>query len=172
MNSSSGETSRTSLAVAPASASRCTLKRTLWVVFTAAVLINYPWELAQTPLYVGMDDFRLVWWHCFVASLGDGLIVLLIFAVGWVAFRRRSWFVRPGVRGYLLMLVVGFVVSVAVEWAATGVAAQWRYAERMPHVLGVGLVPVAQMMVLPTLIFRVAAWWCNRAGAEKARRAL
>ena len=147
MNSSSGETSRASLAAAPATACPCALERTLCVVFTAAVFINYPWELAQTPLYVGMDDFSLVWWHCFVASLGDGLLVLLIFAVGWVAFRRRDWFVRPGARGYLLMLAFGLVVSVAVEWAATNVVAQWRYTGRMPRVLGVGIVPVAQMQI-------------------------
>jgi len=53
------------------------------VLFVVAVLANYLWELAQAPLYVGMESFRAVWWHCFVASLGDGLLVLGIFVTGW-----------------------------------------------------------------------------------------
>jgi hypothetical protein len=63
-----------------------------------ATVFNYAWELAQAPLYEGMEHLRTVWWHCFVASLGDGLLVLLIFAAGWTALHRRDWFVRPGVR--------------------------------------------------------------------------
>jgi hypothetical protein len=62
-----------------------------------AVLGNYPWELAQAPLYVGMESFRAVWWHCFVASLGDGLLVLGICAIGWLLLRRHTWFVHPGI---------------------------------------------------------------------------
>ena len=57
------------------------LGKTVAAIFVVAVLGNYPWELAQAPLYVGMESFRAVWWHCFVASLGDGLLVLGIFAI-------------------------------------------------------------------------------------------
>lgn len=60
------------------------LGQTLATIFVVAVLFNYPWELAQSPLYVGMESFSAVWWHCFVSSLGDGVLVLLIFAAGWV----------------------------------------------------------------------------------------
>jgi len=59
------------------------LGSTVAVLFIVAVLANYLWELAQAPLYVGMESFRVVWWHCFVASLGDGLLVLGIFVTGW-----------------------------------------------------------------------------------------
>ncbi len=60
--------------------------RTIWLfprLFLVAVLINYVWEIAQSPLYVGMENFNLVWWHCGLAALGDGLLVLLIYAAGW-----------------------------------------------------------------------------------------
>jgi len=46
---------------------------TVATIFVVVVLANYLWELAQAPLYVSMESFRAVWWHCFVASLGDGL---------------------------------------------------------------------------------------------------
>src|SRR6266699_1654343 len=40
------------------------LGETIAAIFVVAVLGNYPWELAQAPLYVGMESFRAVWWDC------------------------------------------------------------------------------------------------------------
>ncbi len=109
-------------------------------IFIIAVLCNYPWELAQAPLYVGMEDSRTALWHCFVASLGDGLMVLGIVASG----------------------------GVTVEWVAVRVLQRWAYTARMPRVPGldVGLVPVAQMLILPPLILRLVALWRGRTAAS------
>jgi hypothetical protein len=58
-------------------------------VFIVAVFLNYLWELAQAPLYVGMEYYNAgVFWHCFVASLGDGIMVLLIVGAGWIMLKR------------------------------------------------------------------------------------
>ncbi len=142
----------------------------LAAVFAVAVAINYPWELAQSPLYVqpGGAGVRLV--HCGVASLGDGVLVLLIVAAGRLVLRRRDWFLRPGIRGYLVMLVTGLLVSVGVEWAALHVLGWWAYAPRMPLVpgLAVGITPVAQMLLLPPLIARIVAAWYERTGAASS----
>lgn len=134
---------------------------TLATIFVVAVLFNYPWELAQSPLYVGMDNFSAIWWHCFVASLGDGLLVLLIFVTGWAALRRRDWFVHPGGRGYAVMLAAGLAIGVSVEWVAVHLVGRWVYTAQMPLVpgLGTGIVPITQMLVLPPPIFRVVAAW-------------
>jgi hypothetical protein len=91
------------------------LGKTGAVIFVVAVLGNYPWELAQAPLYVGMESFRTIWWHCFVASLGDGLLMLGIFATGWVILRRQTWFVHPGVPGYGVMVMTGLVIGAVLE---------------------------------------------------------
>jgi hypothetical protein len=121
------------------------------------VFFNYPWELAQSPFYVGMENVGRMWWHCFVASLGDGLLVLLIYAVGWIVRGRHDWFARPGVHGCVVILAVGLAIGVSVEWVAVHIAGRWAHAAQMPLMpgLGVGIVPVAQMLVLPPLIFRV-----------------
>src|SRR5262244_2861803 len=87
------------------------LSKTFAAIFVVAVLGNYPWELAQAPLYVGMASFRTMWRHCFVASLGDGLLILGIFATGWIALGRQTWFVHPGVQGYGVMLTTGLVIG-------------------------------------------------------------
>jgi hypothetical protein len=126
-----------------------------------AVLFNYPWELAQSPLYTGTGNFRPAWWHCFVASLGDGVLVLLIFATGWVIRGQSEWFVRPGWLDYGLMVTAGLLLSVSVEWGAVHIAGRWAYNGWMSLVpgLAIGVVPVVQMLVLPPLILRVAAVW-------------
>ena len=134
------------------------------IVYAVAVAVNYPWELAESPLYEGTGDSSRMWWHCFVASLGDGLLVLLILGAGFVAFGRARWFVAPGAGGYALMVAVGLAVAVAVEWIALHPLRRWSYTPRMPVVpgLGVGLLPVLQMLVLPPLVFRVAGCLSNR----------
>jgi hypothetical protein len=135
------------------------LWKTIATVFIVAVVVNYPWELAQAPLYEGMSDFSLALWHCFVASLGDGLLILPIFGAGWAALRRSDWFVNPGWSGYLVMFAVGLVIGVVVEWAAVHVMGRWAYAPRMPviPIFNIGLAPIAQMLALPPLIFRAVA---------------
>jgi hypothetical protein len=140
------------------------LGNTVAVIFVIAVLGNYPWELAQASLYVGMENFRIVWWHCFVASLGDGLLVLGIFAAGWFFLRQHTWFVHPGARGYGVMVMTGLMLGVAIEWIAVHLLGRWMYTASMPLVpgLAVGIVPVVQMLVLPPLIFRGAAAWHHR----------
>jgi len=125
--------------------------------FAVAVVVNYPWEMAQSLLYAGMPPLTTLWWHCLVASLGDGALVLTIFGVVSLAVRRRDWFVhlRPG--GYAAMLVVGFAIAVGVELLALRTG-RWSYTPSMPVLPWpqVGVVPVIQMLLLPPLIFCIA----------------
>jgi hypothetical protein len=144
------------------------LGKTVAAIFVVAVLGNYLWELAQAPLYVGMESVRAVWWHCFVASLGDGLLVLGIFAAGWLLLRQHGWFVHPGTRGYGVMITTGLVIGITVEWVAVHLLERWMYTAGMPRIpgLAVGLLPVLQMLMLPPLIFHLVARWQSR-GAQR-----
>ncbi len=127
------------------------------VVYALAVLLNYPWELAQTPLYEGMSDLRSALWHCLVAAFADGLLVLLIVFIVRAALR-RDLLRGPGAAGYAVMAVAGLLVGVAVEWWGLQVAGRWVYSPRMPLLpgLGVGFVPVMQMLLLPPVILKLA----------------
>lgn len=138
-------------------------------IFAMAVLINYVWEIAQSPLYVGMETFNLVWWHCGLAAVGDGFLLLPIYAAGWFVTRQRHWFVQPKMIGYAVMLLAGLVISVSIEWLAVFVSNRWEYTARMPLVpmVNVGLAPVAQMLALPPLIFRIIAAWPGRPDAAQ-----
>lgn len=130
------------------------LARGLLLIFVVAVAVNYAWELAQTPLYAGVD-FPGAAWHCFVASLGDGLLLLFIYAAVAVAMRSLDWYMHPGVEAYFAMAAVGLAVGVAVEWWGLHLARRWQYSELMPIIpgVGVGLAPILQMLLLPPAIF-------------------
>ena len=136
---------------------RTAFLRSAALVFAVAVVVNYVWELAETPLYAGMTRRGEMWRHCFVASLGDGVLVLIILATGWAVFERPRWFRSPGTTEYGLMFAAGAAIAVVVEWIALDVLERWSYANLMPRLpgLGVGLSPVAQMSLLPPLIFRI-----------------
>jgi hypothetical protein len=136
------------------------LPRTLTWIFIVAFVLNYVWELAQAPLYVGLERYSAaVFWHCFIASLGDGLLVLLIVVAGRITLHRWDWFQRPGGAGYVVMLTADLVLAVVVEWVAVYFLARWEYTDKMQTLPGlrIGLVPIAQMLILPPLTFRIAA---------------
>jgi hypothetical protein len=133
--------------------------RKLTTLFVVSVAVNYVWEIAQAPLYVGMENYSFALLrYCFVASLGDGVMLLMIVVAGWIILQRQNWFERPGVPGYLVMLITGLILGVLVEWFALHVLGRWQYTARMPLVpgLGIGIVPIAQMLILPPLVFRTA----------------
>jgi hypothetical protein len=143
----------------------------LWTfasIFIVAVALNYVWEIAQTPLFAGVDSWESVWWHCFVASLGDGVILWIIHVSGWIVFRRPDWFIDPGVSGYGVMLTSGLIIAIAIEWVAVHFLQRWEYGASMPVVPGVdvALVPILQMLILPPVIFYITAVWIKR---RKAR---
>jgi hypothetical protein len=105
-----------------------------------------------------------MWWHCLVASLGDGVFVWVIYVIGWAVFGRPDWFERPYWSQYALMLTTGAAIAIVVEWVAAHLAHRWAYSAKMPVVpgLNIGLVPILQMLVLPPVIFRLLASWGNR----------
>jgi hypothetical protein len=126
------------------------------VLFAVGVALHYPWELAQSQLYEGTKSTRGVFWHCFVASLGDGLLTLLI--VGFVAVFRQD-LPRAGPLTYGALSITGAATAIAVEWVGTRLLERWAYADAMPTVpsLEVGLPPLLQMALLTP-----AAVWLTR----------
>lgn len=131
----------------------------LSVIFVVAVALNLVWELGQAFLYVGMNYNLAMIVHCFWASLGDGLILWVIYLIGLLIFRNIRWFVHPSASRYAVMLIAGLIISIIVEWIGLDVLKRWAYTDSMPIVplLNIGLLPVLQMLLLPPVIFAVVA---------------
>ena len=127
-------------------------------IFLIAVAFNLVWEIAQSSLFAPMGGSFSGTWRCFVASLGDGVIVLALAVAGSLLFRRVDWFLHPGLAGYAFMAVLGVAVAVGIEIGALATG-RWSYSNHMPliPVLQVGLAPVLQMLVLPPLVFAATA---------------
>ena len=130
-----------------------------------AFLLNYPWEFLQVPLYLGMAEASH--WEaiktCTRATLGDALIMLVSYWIVAAVARTRWWVLSPSARQLIGFAAAGVVITVVIEHFAVRSDSQmwgWRYAPAMPIVplLGAGLTPVLQWIVLPPL----AAWFVKR----------
>ena len=132
--------------------------RRLATIFMVAVPVNYLWELGQSPLYLPPSKLTDMLWHCFVASLGDGVIIGLIYGACAVLFRDRAWYGHMSLSRWTVLLTVNLSVGILVEWIGLRLH-RWFYAATMPLVPGVevGLVPMLQMLLLPPLVF----WVCR-----------
>ena len=132
-------------------------------VLLFALLLNYPWEFIQAPLFEGMAErpHGAAVKACTQAALGDSVIMLMAYWGVAALGRGRAWIAAPGWRDVLLFSSIGVAITVVMEWLALngGWLNGWTYSSLMPIIpgLGVGLVPVLQWMVLPPLVAALVA---------------
>lgn len=126
-----------------------------------AFLLNLPWELAQVPLFAGWPviDHSQGIVLCAKATLGDVIIALVAFWTVALAGGRR-WIIAPGPGQITGFLIAAVSITIVLERFATTVLGRWTYADAMPIVplIGVGLSPLAQWVVIPLLI----VWFVRR----------
>jgi len=130
------------------------LAKTLLTVAGISFLFNIVWENLQALLYKGYSNF---WQHfsiCFNAALGDVAIILLLYLFLAVIHKSIFWVTKVSVVDVLLLIIAGAVIAIGIEkWALdTG---RWQYASAMAIIpyIEVGLLPVIQMMLLPSFSF-------------------
>ena len=132
-------------------------------VLLFALLLNYPWEFIQAPLFEGMAErpHGAAVKACTQAALGDSVIMLVAYWGVAALGRGRAWIAAPGWRDVLLFSSIGVAITVVIEWLALngGWLNGWTYSSLMPIIpgLGVGLVPVLQWIVLPPLVAALVA---------------
>ena len=125
-------------------------------------LLNFVWEMWQTPFFIGMSDTPH--WEavkvCTRAAAGDIVIMLVAFWGIAMANRSRAWFLHSRPRDAASFTSIGFFITALIEWLATGPLGRWTYAETMPVVplLGIGLLPALQWLLLPPLVL----WFMRR----------
>jgi hypothetical protein len=124
-----------------------------WVLGMYLFLLNFTWEMLQTPFFLDMP--RMPHWPatliCAQATLGDVLIGVASFSVVSLAWRDRGWFLVPERAMLALYVAVGVLLTIGLEIHAVSWAGRWAYAPSMPVIpaLGVGLVPILQWLVIP-----------------------
>ena len=119
-----------------------------------AFVLNLAWEIAHVRLYAiwaAADGMTIAWslLHC---TVGDVLIALAMFALAAIALRRADWPAsRPWAGG--IMVVIGAMAFTAwSEWYNVYRTGNWRYAASMPMILGIGVSPLLQWLILPPVM--------------------
>ena len=83
-------------------------------------------------------------------SLKDALMVVLVYlAIGFI-LRNWSWPAGHN-RGWVMLVVALPLWQAILEYYSVYVYGRWGYAESMPLLFGIGLLPVLQMLILPSI---------------------
>lgn len=92
-------------------------------------------------------------------------------AAYWVAslvVRHRGWLLTDARLPWLIFLATGIAVTIVFEYLATGMLQRWTYAPTMPTLplVGTGLAPLLQWLLLPPLALRLTAKHIAGSGAR------
>lgn len=122
-----------------------------WAGF--ALVLNLAWEVAQFPLYSLFSsgtsrEIAFAIAHC---TMGDVLIAVACFTVATIATRRADWPATQPMIGGVVALLFGLGYTAVSEWWNVYQAGSWSYAPSMPLLFGLGLAPLLQWVVIPTL---------------------
>jgi hypothetical protein len=124
------------------------------VVWAAATFVfHLAWESTHVWLYtIWSDPDR--WYvaravlHC---TLGDVVIALVPFGVTSWLFLRTDWPMRRPLSGTALVVAATVLFTVWSEWNNVYRVGLWAYAPEMPTILGIGLSPLLQWILIPPL---------------------
>lgn len=120
-------------------------------------LVAFLWEMLQMPFYVmdGMTAWEVTK-SCALASFGDSGIMV---AAAWIANLTTGgglWHKQLSPRPVAIFLGGGLVTTGVIEWLALRSEWGWSYAQTMPAISGIGLVPLAMWVVVPLVSLGLA----------------
>ncbi len=139
-----------------------------------SLVAHLVWEILQLPLYtlwtkgtLREQAFAVV--HC---TMGDLMIAGLSLLLALALLGRPTWPVAGSRRVWLLIVLLGVGYTIYSEWLNVSVRRSWAYSGLMPTlpVLGTGLAPLFQWIIVPTLALWLAvgrAPWRDQSAAAK-----
>jgi hypothetical protein len=124
----------------------------LWSALAFA--LNLTWEIAHVRLYSvwAAADAMGVAWALFHCTLGDVLIALATFALAGIVLWRADWPASRPWAGGAIAVIGAMVFTAWSEWYNVYRAGNWGYTASMPMILGIGLSPLLQWLILPSVM--------------------
>jgi hypothetical protein len=123
-----------------------------WTAFTLLVLaLNFAWEMMQARWFAsmrGLSPMRATL-LCFRAAVGDLAIATISFTVAAIVARTAMW---PAERraGVPAAVFVATALAIAIAYEVFALSTErWSYADTMPTLFGVGVLPILQWLLLP-----------------------
>ncbi len=127
-------------------------------IFIVGVFIHFLWEVLQSPLYTcGSLSLNEYLPKLIGATLGDGIIMVLFYLIGYVRNRDQYWFKRMTRSDVYVLVPIAILIAITIEIMNTQVLVRWGYSEFMPllPILNIGVVPIIQLVILPFVVFWV-----------------
>lgn len=123
-------------------------------LFLISFLLNFVWEISQMAFYstLGMGDISDYWSFVrihWVVSMKDALMIIFICLV--IGFISKDWFWPKNLNKSWILLLALPIWQAVIEYYSVYIYGRWGYAEFMPLLFGIGLLPVLQMLILPSV---------------------
>jgi len=124
-----------------------------WIaVILVTFALHFAWEMAQGNLFQLMQSmpfWRATAW-CARATAGDLVITTIAFSAAAMSGGLHWPLIRRRLSPALIFLTVGILITIGYEIYAVSTG-RWAYDEQMPQILGIGLSPLLQWIVIPLL---------------------
>jgi hypothetical protein len=133
----------------------CLAKRVLqralrWAALSFA--LNLLWETAHSSLYTYPDaSGQYIAYAILHCTVGDAFIAMGSFLLASFVLRDRDWPYSQPWAGGAIAAGFGLLYTVFSEWYNVSQTGNWGYAANMPLIFGIGLTPLLQWLVLPSL---------------------
>jgi hypothetical protein len=118
------------------------------------------WETLHIPLYTVWTDgtapeIAFSVGHC---AVGDVMIAALSLLAALTLFGNGRWPLISNARVCAVMVAIGIGYTIYSEWFNVSRRASWAYSSFMPTlpVLGTGLSPLLQWLVVPLIAMHIA----------------
>jgi len=97
-------------------------------------------------------EFLKIHWQ---VSLMDALMVVAVYLA--IGFLLRNWeWAKTFNRGWLALWITLPLWQAIVEYYSVYFYSRWAYGELMPLIFGIGLLPILQMLILPSLAILIS----------------
>jgi hypothetical protein len=129
----------------------------IWILITLA--LHLAWEILQLRYYTiwNHGNYQTIASAVLHCTLGDGLISAALWFAAGALLRNWRWLCADIWRGGMLVWPLGLAYTAWSEWRNVYVLGSWQYADMMPLLAGIGLLPLLQWILVPPiswLLFR------------------
>lgn len=125
-------------------------------LLTLALPLELLWEIAQFPLYTvwHQNDWSYILYGLAHCTLGDLLILLVIYSLISAVLHDRHWYRHRVLPGGILFTVAGLGYTIYSEITNVRIKGTWGYTELMPIVplTGIGGMPFLQWLLIPPVL--------------------
>ena len=138
------------------------MKKKIFILLISVFILNLIWEFLHFPLYICNLTISNNSLMILKVSLGDLLIISLIFF--FVSLKNKSirWLNSPSKFDYLVITFLGIVAAIFIELNALSIG-RWSYKEVMPTIFGIGFTPLIQLAATSL----IALWFVNLINPSK-----